>query len=181
VVVRLFASRSTAFTGACENAGAYREPDPNTAPFVPWPSPSDGSRLRVYAYGDIPAEDGRLGRIYRSRSAMLNLFYPQPGPRDPSKMSPHNHADFEQLSLQTAGDFVHHVRTPWGTDLHEWRNDEHRQCSSPAVAIFPPPVIHTTQAVGATQHQLIDIFGPPRHDFSDRPGWVLNADDYPQP
>jgi hypothetical protein len=179
IVVRLFTSRSTPLTSACRNADAYREPDPNTAPFIPWPPPGEGSRLRVYDYGEVPADALRLGRIYRCSAAMLNIFYPQSGPRDPSKLSPHHHLDFEQMSLQVAGDFVHHVRTPWGTDLQEWREDEHRRCSSPAISIFPPPLIHTSQAVGHTEHQLIDIFGPPRHDFSSRPGWVLNADDYP--
>ncbi len=76
---------------------------------------------------------------------------------------------------------MHHIRTPWTPDITSWREDDHQVCSSPAVTIIPPPTVHTTQSLGLMPHQLIDIFCPPRVDFSERPGWVLNHDDYPMP
>jgi hypothetical protein len=84
------------------------------------------------------------------------------------------------LSLQ--GSFVHHLRYPWSPDKTRWREDEHeRYEGSPSVLVIPARVIHTSQDVGQGTTWLVDIFAPPRIDFSLKPGFVLNAGEYPMP
>jgi hypothetical protein len=180
-VVRLFTTRATELCTLAANEAFYAVDDPNVAPFQPWPDPPGGFRIRVYDLDAVPPEPGRFGRLYRCSTLMVNYFYEDPGPRDPSRLSPHHHDDFEQLSLQLGGDYVHHIRTPWTVDMAMWREDEHRHCTSPSLTVIPPPAVHTSQGVGDTPHQLVDVFCPPRRDFSERPGWVLNADEYPAP
>ncbi len=181
-VVRLLAaSTAPVLAERCTNAGEYTDPDDNVADFVAWPDPPDGQRIRVYRLADHPLEEGRLGRIFRSSTVMVNVLPEDDRPRDPTKLSPHHHDDFEQVSLQIEGDYVHHMRVSWTPDSSTWRDDEHHRCAAPAVVVIPPPLIHTSQSVGEMRHWLIDVFAPPRHDFSERPGWVLNADEYPMP
>ena len=83
--------------------------------------------------------------------------------------------------MQLDGDYVHHMRVPWTPDLTTWRDDEHHHSQGPSIVVIPPPIVHTSEAVGHMRHFLVDVFAPPRVDFSERPGWVLNADDYPTP
>ena len=181
-VIRVIAAATApALAGRCANASEYDEGDANVAAFTPWPEPPDGHSVRVYPLAEHPIAEGRLGRIFRCSTVMVNVLPESDDPRDPSKLSPHHHDDFEQVSLQVAGDYVHHMRVTWTPDSTTWRDDEHGACSAPAVVVIPPPLIHTSQAVGAMRHWLIDVFAPPRRDFSERPGWVLNADEYPMP
>ena len=180
-VVRLFSTQATDLADRCRNAEVYREPDPNVAPYVAWPDPPAGHQIRVYPLAAIEPEEGRFGRLLRCSTIMVNYFYPDDGPRDTKAMSPHHHDDFEQISLQLEGDYIHHIRTPWTVDMASWRDDDHQMCSSPAAVIIPPPTVHTSQTIHHMRHQLVDIFCPPRLDFSARPGWVLNSAEYPQP
>ncbi|MCS5497339.1 hypothetical protein NY547_08835 [Cnuibacter physcomitrellae] len=176
-VIRLFSTEASDLVAASLNAEAYAEPDLRATPVTPWPDPVGGFVLRVYPLAETPIAEGRFGRIFRTTTVMVNFLAEEPAPRNPEKLSPHHHDDFEQISLAVKGRFVHHIRYPWGPDSTQWRADESREIGSPSICIIPPPTVHTTQGVGEHQ-QLIDIFSPPRDDFSDA-GWVLNAEEYP--
>lgn len=180
VLIRLFTTRSNDLNERCDNNAAFDEPDPYVAPFEAWPDPVGGFKIRVYRLDDYPPDSARMGRLFRTTTFMVNAFYDFHKARPEHKMSPHHHEDFEQVSLTLSGDFVHHIRHPWTTDLAEWREDEHRHCTSPSVTVIPPPAIHGSQWFSG-RNTLLDIFAPPRHDFSSKDGWVLNADDYPAP
>jgi hypothetical protein len=175
-IVQIFTADCDGVLTAARNANTYETPDSLVAAPGP-PARAPGSGIRTYRMDEIPLEQGRLGRIFRSSSLMINWFPDQNQPRDPDRLSPHSHSDFEQCTITLAGPFVHHLRMPWTSRLSDWRPDEHRRVDSPSVTIIPPQLIHTTQAVEDGLHQLLDVFAPPRQDFIDQ-GWVLNAADY---
>jgi hypothetical protein len=179
-LIRMFTSKSSDLCEKCSNGASYDTRHPNVAELAPWPEPIGGYRTRSYSL-DVPKVPGRHGTIFRCSTLMVNYVDVYDGPRDTTKLSPHSHDDFEQCSLLLEGECIHHVRFPWIQNFGAWLDDEHVRVGSPSVAIFPPPCIHTTMAIGLGRNQLVDVFSPPRVDWSEKPGWVLNADEYPMP
>jgi len=179
-LLRLFSSEDVALAASAGNAAGYANGAPGVAPLAAWPDPVGGFRLRAYAVADY-VRDGSRMRIFRCSNLMLNVMLPREGPRDTRTLSPHSHADFEQGSFAIEGEWMHHVRYPWTADLAEWREDEHLTAGSPSLLIVPPKAIHTSRNVGEGRAWLLDIFSPPRLDFSLKPGMVCNEEDYPLP
>jgi mannose-6-phosphate isomerase-like protein (cupin superfamily) len=183
IVVRIFSTQAADVVAQASNSSVYDDGAPELAPIVPWPQPAGGFRLRHYALSDYASPDPSplKMRVFRSTNLMINLFLPWTGARDETKLSPHSHDDFEQVSLALEGSFVHHLRYAWTADRSAWRDDEHVTFHSPSVLVIPARVIHTSQNIGDGLARLVDIFAPPRLDFSQKPGFVLNARDYPMP
>ncbi|MDF0601733.1 hypothetical protein P1J78_13390 [Psychromarinibacter sp. C21-152] len=178
--IRLFTTRAADLVARCAELCPEFEADGNVPALAPWPEPPEGPAVRAYPL-DVAPEEGRFGRIFRCTTFMVNYLYPRSGPRDRSQLSPHKHDRFQQASLCLEGRYVHHIRWPWDTDAATWRDDHHTVCGAPSLAVIPARALHTSEAVGAGTNMLVDIFCPPRADFSNQPGWVLNADDYPAP
>ena len=179
-VVCVFSHQAEDLLALASNAADYAAPAGDVAPLVPWPTPADGFRLRSYDVARFTQEGSNM-RIFRSTNLMVNVMTERMVARDVRKLSPHAHTDFEQGSLALRGEWVHHMRYPWSADMTAWRNDEHIEAGSPSLTVIPPQVVHTSRNVNDGGAWLLDIFAPPRMDFSSKPGKVANEDDYPLP
>jgi mannose-6-phosphate isomerase-like protein (cupin superfamily) len=179
-VIRVFSSATKDLLALADNAADYAQPTPEVAPLVPWPTPADGFKLRHYPLAQYTQADSNM-RIFRSTNLMVNVMTPRMVKRDVTKLSPHSHVDFEQGSLAIRGDWVHHMRYPWVQDMTAWRDDEAIEVGSPSLTVIPPKVIHTSRNTNDGGAWLLDIFAPPRLDFSSKPGKVANEKDYPLP
>jgi hypothetical protein len=179
-IIRLYTTRSRDLAAKCANAGSYARPHSNIPPLENWPAPPEGYRIRLYSL-DVPKLPGRFGRIWRCTTLMVNVPDVNIGPRDLTKVSPHHHDDFEQASLVLSGEWQHHIRWPWTVNMHQWREDAHVAVGAPSLTVIPPPAIHTSTWSAPGENHLIDIFAPPRIDFSMSAGWVLNEAEYPLP
>jgi hypothetical protein len=177
-IVMMFTTRSEDLCANASNADSYVTAHPNIPAFEPWPDPPGGFKVRQYSL-DVPDQPGRFGRIWRCTTFMVNVLPVQSGPRDVTKLSPHYHDSFEQGSFALDGAFTHHLRWPWTSNLNNWRPDDHEYCDAASLAVIPPLVIHTSRGMAPGVNQLVDIFSPPRADFSQKDGWVLNERDYP--
>ncbi len=177
---RIFSKLAADWLPKAANAAAYAEGAADVAELVSWPEPEEGYRLRHYALADYIRPDNPM-RLFRTRNLMVNIFPAGKGPRDVRKMTPHAHADFEQGSLALNGGWIHHMRYPWTPDMTSWRADEHEGINSPSLIVIPPKVIHTSQSLGDSGMRLVDVFAPPRDDFSLVPDLVNNAAEYPLP
>lgn len=166
--------------GTSLNAGDYQPPNPRVGPVGPPWRRTGSPGIAVVEVDNMARAAGRP-RLKMLQSATMSINWVEyEGVRDRTQLSPHSHDDFEQGSLAIFGDFIHHLRTPWGQDATAWREDVHMRAPQGSLTIVPPGLIHTTEGIGDGRHLLIDIFAPPRGDFVAK-GWVANSGDYAAP
>jgi len=172
--------RTDGFDAGSLNDGDYAEPHSRVASLGRPYRRIGGPRIQVIAVDAIkaPAAKPRL-RIVQSDTMSIS-WIEYSGLRDRTRLTPHSHDDFEQGSLALAGNFLHHIRAPWGANANLWLDDAHLQAPARSLTMIPPPLIHTTEGLGEDRHVLIDVFAPVRRDFFTA-GWISNGAFYAPP
>ena len=175
-VIRFFSPVPEVLAPLATNGDDYANDLPGVrpigAPFVP----AGSFGVRVYEIDRLKSD--QPGRPPSFQTATMNVMWiEQDGPHDRSRLAPHAHEDFEEGAIVVMGEYVQHLRTPWMADACQWRDDEHVKCGPGMVTIVPPNVIHTSEALGAGRHIMLNIFAPARSDHI-KSGMVLNANEY---
>jgi len=179
-LIRFFTTLATDLEARCINRAAYAEAQPNHAEYRAWPAPPDGFRLRVYPL-DGPMGGIGFARLYRSTNLMVMDCKPVEGPRDWTRSTAHQHDDFEQGCLVLEGEYSYHLRYPWVPDMRKWIEDTHDHATGSTLVVIPPSVLHTNGPELHGTNHVVDIYSPPRLDFSEQPGWVVNEKEYRLP
>jgi mannose-6-phosphate isomerase-like protein (cupin superfamily) len=175
-VIRFFSPVPEAHAAQAVNGGDYATPHDGVRPIGQPFVPVEGFGIRIYDIDRLKAMAGRRPPSFQT--ATMNIMWiERDGASDPSKLDPHSHDDFEECALVVSGEYLQHLRTPWGSDASQWQEDEHARCSPGTVTIVPPNVIHTNEALGAGRHIMFNIFAPAREDHI-KSGMVLNAAEY---
>lgn len=183
-IVRLIAAKNAPdLVAKSFNKHVYADGAPEVTPVVEWPEPVGGFKIRHYPLAQYldPKGPRIQARVFRSTNMMINAFGNYYDRRSTSDLSPHSHADFEQMSLTLAGTWIHDLRWPWTTDLKTWQSDQHPEFEPPGLCVIPANVIHTSRDHGVGESTIFDIFSPPREDFARVPGFCRNESEYPLP
>jgi mannose-6-phosphate isomerase-like protein (cupin superfamily) len=172
-VIRLIDAAPAEVIARAVNAPSYEAPRDDLRP-IGTPFRRIGPAApRVY-----PLDTGSGGKPQSFQTETMSCgWFEQTGPHDPASVFPHAHVDFEEGSLMVEGAFVQHLRFPWGTDMREWRADEHLRCGPGTLVVIPPKTLHVAEAVGPERHVLMNLFAPPRPDHLAK-GQIRNADEY---
>ncbi|MBO0688250.1 MAG: hypothetical protein J2P40_01565 [Candidatus Dormibacteraeota bacterium] len=147
-VVRLFPAQSLE-----EADGASAEPEPQLDGDL-----TDRSSIRCHDLSR-PPELGSTIRLWRSPTLLVACPDPARGPVDPASVVPRHYPDAERYALVLRGEFVHRVRQPGvaGDPVEE----EQERCGAPSLAIIPPKLVNSSQAVGPGLNEMVEVYCPP--------------------
>lgn len=175
-VIRVFSPVPPELARYAINGDDYAVPRPGVGAIGAPLARIGESGIRIFEIDKLKAVAGRRPPTFQT-ATMNVMWIEHDGPTSRAKLNPHSHDDFEESALVIAGDYRQHLRTPWAADAEQWQEDEHVMCKPGTLILVPPTVIHTTEALGAGRHIMLNLFAPARADHI-KSGMVLNASDY---
>jgi mannose-6-phosphate isomerase-like protein (cupin superfamily) len=117
----------------------------------------------VSSWDAIPAERVRPGvrrRGFGTDDVLLVMNDIEPA----MEPNPHVHEDFDQIALIVSGEAVYHI----GEVAH--------RVGPGAVMLIPAGIPHYIEPVGNEAVKNLDVFAPPRKDFSHLIDWMTASE-----